>query len=276
MPRCGRSRNSFLLAFTTALVSAAVAVPLAYLATLRQNRIARVLDAVADAPYAVPGHRARDRDHPGVPAAVAAPRCQSLRHDRHHPRGLSGALSALWRCGRPWPAWSWSTGISTRRRRSPAPGVLLRLRAVILPVGRAVGGGRRAADLHDRVQRAHGLGAAVVDRPRDARRGGVLSALRGQLAGCSGGRDDLGRGDARACHACERCSAASCRREWCRGERELGRRVEAVRRDARRREYRQPQRSRTASSSRCSDRPAAARPRCCGWSRASRRPMPAR
>jgi len=47
--------NSVLLAFTTALVSAAVALPLAYLATLRQSRIARALDAVADAPYAVHG-----------------------------------------------------------------------------------------------------------------------------------------------------------------------------------------------------------------------------
>jgi len=47
--------NSFLLAFTTAVVSASVALPLAYLATMRQNRIARALDAVADAPYAVPG-----------------------------------------------------------------------------------------------------------------------------------------------------------------------------------------------------------------------------
>jgi iron(III) transport system permease protein len=47
--------NSLLLAFTTALVSAAVALPLAYFATLRQSRTARVLDAVAAVPYAVPG-----------------------------------------------------------------------------------------------------------------------------------------------------------------------------------------------------------------------------
>jgi iron(III) transport system permease protein len=47
--------NSFLLAFTTAAISAAVALPLAYLATLRQSRVARLLDFVADAPYAVPG-----------------------------------------------------------------------------------------------------------------------------------------------------------------------------------------------------------------------------
>jgi iron(III) transport system permease protein len=47
--------NSFILAFVTAAVSAAVAVPLAYLATLRANPAARAIDAVVDAPYAVPG-----------------------------------------------------------------------------------------------------------------------------------------------------------------------------------------------------------------------------
>jgi iron(III) transport system permease protein len=47
--------NSLLLAFTTALVSAAVALPLAYFATLRQSSTARVLDVVAAVPYAVPG-----------------------------------------------------------------------------------------------------------------------------------------------------------------------------------------------------------------------------
>ena len=49
------ARASRWLAFTTALVSAAVALPLAYFATLRQSRTARVLDAVAAVPYAVPG-----------------------------------------------------------------------------------------------------------------------------------------------------------------------------------------------------------------------------
>ncbi len=48
-------RNSFLLALVAAIVSAAVAVPLAYLSTLRRNRLTRVLDFLADAPYAVPG-----------------------------------------------------------------------------------------------------------------------------------------------------------------------------------------------------------------------------
>jgi iron(III) transport system permease protein len=47
--------NSFVLALAAAAVSAAVAVPLAYLTVLRKNPAARVLDLLADAPYAVPG-----------------------------------------------------------------------------------------------------------------------------------------------------------------------------------------------------------------------------
>lgn len=48
-------RNSLLLAAATAMVSVILAVPLAYLAALRRSRLARLIDAVADAPYAVPG-----------------------------------------------------------------------------------------------------------------------------------------------------------------------------------------------------------------------------
>jgi iron(III) transport system permease protein len=47
--------NSFVLALATAAVSAMIAVPLAYLTVLRKNPGARVLDLLADAPYAVPG-----------------------------------------------------------------------------------------------------------------------------------------------------------------------------------------------------------------------------
>jgi iron(III) transport system permease protein len=47
--------NSFILALATAAISAAIAVPIAYLSTLRKNPGARVLDLLADAPYAVPG-----------------------------------------------------------------------------------------------------------------------------------------------------------------------------------------------------------------------------
>ncbi|MPZ37933.1 MAG: ABC transporter permease subunit [Rhizobiales bacterium] len=47
--------NSFMLAFAAAAVSAAVAVPLAYLSTMRRNPAACALDILADAPYAVPG-----------------------------------------------------------------------------------------------------------------------------------------------------------------------------------------------------------------------------
>jgi len=47
--------NSFLLAGATAVVAGLVAVPLAYLAVMRRSRSARVLDLVADTPYAIPG-----------------------------------------------------------------------------------------------------------------------------------------------------------------------------------------------------------------------------
>jgi iron(III) transport system permease protein len=47
--------NSFMLALAAAAMSALVAVPLAYLSTLRKSAPARALDLLADAPYAVPG-----------------------------------------------------------------------------------------------------------------------------------------------------------------------------------------------------------------------------
>ena len=55
MRRCAPSPTASSWRSLTAAVSAAIAVPLAYLATLRKNPAARVLDVVADAPYAVPG-----------------------------------------------------------------------------------------------------------------------------------------------------------------------------------------------------------------------------
>jgi iron(III) transport system permease protein len=48
-------RNSFALAGVAAMVAAMVAVPLAYLTMLRRNPLARALDVVAVASYAVPG-----------------------------------------------------------------------------------------------------------------------------------------------------------------------------------------------------------------------------
>ncbi|RDE07819.1 ABC transporter permease [Pelagibacterium lacus] len=47
--------NSFFLALATAIICAAVSVPLAYLSVVRKNPLAWLLDALADAPYAVPG-----------------------------------------------------------------------------------------------------------------------------------------------------------------------------------------------------------------------------
>src|SRR5690606_34944442 len=47
--------NSFLLALATAAICAVVSIPLAYLSVVRKNPLAWLLDALADAPYAVPG-----------------------------------------------------------------------------------------------------------------------------------------------------------------------------------------------------------------------------
>jgi iron(III) transport system permease protein len=47
--------NSFLLASMAAIICATAALPLAWLVVFRQSRLARVLDLLADAPYAVPG-----------------------------------------------------------------------------------------------------------------------------------------------------------------------------------------------------------------------------
>lgn len=47
--------NSFALALAAALFSAVVAVALSYMAVMRRSRAARLLDAAAEAPYAVPG-----------------------------------------------------------------------------------------------------------------------------------------------------------------------------------------------------------------------------
>lgn len=47
--------NSFVLAAASAAISATAVLPLAYFAVLERNRVARLLDVLADAPYAVPG-----------------------------------------------------------------------------------------------------------------------------------------------------------------------------------------------------------------------------
>ncbi len=48
-------RNSLFLSAVTALASAMVAIPLAYMSVIRRNRIARFLDGASDIPYAIPG-----------------------------------------------------------------------------------------------------------------------------------------------------------------------------------------------------------------------------
>lgn len=48
-------RNSFALALVASVLSAAVAIPIAYSVALRGRRLARFLDGLAEAPYAIPG-----------------------------------------------------------------------------------------------------------------------------------------------------------------------------------------------------------------------------
>ncbi|MEQ8965070.1 MAG: iron ABC transporter permease [Azospirillaceae bacterium] len=47
--------NSFALAGAAAVATGAIAVPIAFLAVRRRSRVARLLDGVADAPFALPG-----------------------------------------------------------------------------------------------------------------------------------------------------------------------------------------------------------------------------
>jgi iron(III) transport system permease protein len=47
--------NSVSLSLLAAMGSAIISIPLAYLAVVRRNRLARILDIVSDAPYAIPG-----------------------------------------------------------------------------------------------------------------------------------------------------------------------------------------------------------------------------
>ena len=153
-------------------------------------------------------HGAGDRDHHRVPAADPVHRHQPLRHPRHHPDRVSGALPGAGAAadrrrhgaGQQEPR----RGRAGRRRRRAAAA------ARGDPAGGgAVGRGRRVADLHDRVQRADGVGAAVVDRPRNAWRRRVLPALRGQFARGRGGRNHFDCRDTGAGHADEPDGAQS-------------------------------------------------------------------
>ena len=189
--------NSFILALAAAIISAVVAVPLAYLSTLRKNPGARVLDLVADAPYAVPG----------TVLAIAViivflPPVPFIGVSLYGTLGIilvAYLARFLALAVRPTVAGMELVSKNLDEAAQVAGAGVLTAAAGDHPAGgRAVGGGRRAADLHDRVQRADGVGAAVVDRTRDPGRRGVLPALRGQLARGRGGRHHLDRGDAGA------------------------------------------------------------------------------
>ena len=155
--------NSFILALVCAIICAAVAVPLAYLATMRKNPAARVLDLLADAPYAVPGTVLAIAIIivflPPLPfVGVSLYGTLGIILVAYLARFLALAL-------RPTVAGMELVSKNLDEAAQVAgAGVIRRLARGDPAGGRAVGGGRRAADLHDRVQRADGLGAAVVDR----------------------------------------------------------------------------------------------------------------
>ena len=194
--------NSFVLACAAAFICAVVAVPLAYLATLRKNPAARVLDILADAPYAVPGTVLAIAIIivflPPIPFTdVSLYGTLGIILVAYLARFLALALRPTV-AGMELVSQEPRRGRAGRRRRRAAAA------AVGDPAGGgAVGRGRRVADLHDRVQRADGVGAAVVDRTRNAWRRRVLPALRGQFARRRGGRNHFDCRDTGAGHADE-------------------------------------------------------------------------
>ena len=159
---------------------------------LRKNPAARVLDILADAPYAVPGTV--------LAIAIIIVFLPPLPFIDISLYGTLGIILVAYLARflalalRPTVAGMELVSKNLDEAAQVAgAGVLRRLRVGDPAGGRAVGRGRRAADLHDRVQRADGVGAAVVDRTRDAWRRRVLPALRGQFARGRGGRDHLDR-----------------------------------------------------------------------------------
>ena len=189
--------NSFVLAFAAAFISAVVAVPLAYLTTLRKNPAARVLDILADAPYAVPGTV--------LAIAIIIVFLPPMPFTGISLYGTLGIILVAYLARflalalRPTVAGMELVSKNLDEAAQVAGAGVITAAACGDPAGgRALGRGRRAADLHDRVQRADGVGAAVVDRARDAWRRRVLPALRGQFARGRGGRNHLDRRDAGA------------------------------------------------------------------------------
>ena len=148
------------------------------------------------------------------------------------------------------------------------------MRTVIAAAGRARGRGRRAADLPHRVQRAHGVGAAVVVGLRNARRRVLFVPAGRRLDVRGGARRAHRRREHRADAVDAAASRAGFRAACCHGATDdRAPRARRTARFARSTTSRSP--STTASSSRSSARRAAARRRCCARSPASTSPMPA-
>ena len=157
--------------------SSAIAVPLAYFLVWRRSRLLHFVNFVIEVPYALPG----------VVLAIAAillflkplPLVGVSLYNtvwiilfcylaRFLVLGLRPVISGYYQIDRTLEEASQIAGARFGRR----------LVTIILPLDRARGDRRRAADLSHRVQRADGLGAAVVVGRRNARRHLLLVPAR--------------------------------------------------------------------------------------------------
>ena len=188
--RAARFRNSFGLSATAALVIVLIAVPLAYFLVWRRSRLLRVLNLVTEMPYALPGVVLAIAAILAVPEAAAGARPLALQHRSGSSSSATSRAFSCSACARSISGYHQLD--RTLEEAAQIAGARLAAAAAHdhPAAGRAGGGRRRAAHLPHRVQRAHGVGAAVVVRRRDARRRLLLVP--------AGRRLDLRRGARRA------------------------------------------------------------------------------
>ena len=264
-PRAARSRNSFGLSRGRgAVIIVLIAVPLAYFLVWRRSRaLARGRTSLTELPYALPG----------VVLAIAA----ILLFLKPLPLLGVSLYNTIWIILFCYLARFLVLGLRpivsgyhqldrTLEEAAQVAGarLLRRLRTIILPLVAPAAAAGALADLPHRLQRAHGVGAAVVVGHRDARRGVVLVPAGRRLRTMRPRSRTLTVVVSVALMLSTLLFArTAAARECCRGATDDRARHQDVRRVSRARR-RLARRARTASSSRSSARRAAARRRCCG------------
>ncbi len=153
--------NSCLLSAAAAVGAVAVAIPLGHALVRRPTPLIRVLDVLADAPFALPG----------IVLSIAC----IMVYLKPLPVigiGFYGTFGIILFAylGR-FLSLGLRPTVAGLRQIDPAleeaariagAGPVRRLFTVVLPLAAAGGDGRRGADLHERAQRTHGFGAVVV------------------------------------------------------------------------------------------------------------------